>query len=160
MYSLGVYLKSNCKIYTENGSIIPINEIGEGDDALLCFTDLRECCRRNHTLVSKALGEWLYPDREEVETLEKSHPDHRFYRNRDRSVVRLNLRKNAAMAEVIIGQFCCKVPDATSSLVTICINVSDSGNYSSSGMVSQDEHCKLSTNTAPGPGPVTSMNEG
>ena len=104
-----------------------------------------------------ALGKWLYPNGKEVEIL--GHSDRIFYRNRARSVVRLNLRKNATTAAVT-GQFCCKVPDATSSLVTICINVSDSGNYSSSGMVSQDEHCKLPTSTAPGPSPVTSISEG
>ena len=155
MYSLGVYLKSNCKIYTKNGSIIPISEIGEGSDALLCFTDLQECCRSDQLQVpgtGRPRGNWFYPNGSRVLSSKDSH--HGFYRNRDRSVVRLNLRINATMAAVT-GQFCCKVPDATSNNVTICINVSDS---TSLGMVSGDEHCKLQTSTAPGP--VASISEG
>ena len=144
-FSLGVYLKSNCKIYTKNGSIIPISEIGEGDDALLCFTDLQECCQNTHTgNTSGALGDWFYPNGSAVETLENFNPDHGFYKNRDQSVLRLHWRENATMAAVI-GQFCCKVPDATSNLVIICINVS---NNTSPRMVSGDEHCKP-TSTAP-----------
>ena len=102
-----------------------------------------------------ALGNWLYPDGSVVRTLAtfNSRPDRGFYRNRDRSVVRLNRRKNATVAAVI-GQFCCKVPDATSSWVTICINVSNSGNFSSPGMASQDEHCKPTLTSS---APVTSI---
>ena len=153
LYSLGVYLKSNCKIFTETGSIILISDIGVGDDALLCFTDLQECCRSDQTPgTGGPQGNWLYPNGSRVLSSRDSH--HGFYRNRDRSVVRLNL-KNATVTAVI-GQFCCEVPDATSSPVTICINVSNSSNFSSPGMVSVDEHCKLPTSTAP----VTSISEG
>jgi hypothetical protein len=134
-----VYLKSNCKIYTNNGSTIPISEIGEGDDALLCFTDLRQCCQNNLTLGDTSLGDWLYPNGSKV----RRYLDHGFYRNRDQSVVRLHWRENATVT-ALIGQFCCKVPDATSNLITICINVimSNSTNLSSPGLVSRDEHCK------------------
>jgi hypothetical protein len=129
-----VYLKSNCKVYTNNGSTIPISEIGE-DDALLCFTDLRECCQNNLTLGNTSLGDWLYPNGSEVR---RYHLDRGFYRNRDQSVVRLHWRKNATVTAVT-GQFCCKVPDATSNLITICISVSNSTNLSSSA---GDEYCK------------------
>ena len=53
--------------------------------------------------------------------------------------MRLYWRKNAT---AVIGQFCCIVPDATHNLVTICINVSNSSNFSSPGLVSEDEYCK------------------
>ena len=136
--------------------MIPISEIGEGADALLCFTDLQECCRSNQVPgTGGPRGNWFYPNGSRVLSSKDSH--HGFYRNRDHSVVRLNLRKNATMAAVT-GQFCCEVPGATSNNVTICINVSNSGNYSSRspGMVSGDEHCKLPTSTAP----VASISEG
>jgi hypothetical protein len=140
-----VYLKSNCKIYTGDGSTIPISEIGEGDDALLCFTDLRRCCRNNQLPVANggSRGNWFYPNGNRVLSLadSRSHSDHGFYRNRNQSVVRLNWRENATVT-VLIGQFCCEVPDATSNLVTICINVSNSTDFSSPGFVSRDEHCK------------------
>ena len=97
-------------------------------------------------------GNWLYPDGRKVLSSNYSH--HGFYRSRDRSVVRLNWRENAIVTAAVIGQFCCKVPDATSNLVTICINVS---NRTSPEMVSGDidEHYKP-TSTAP----VTSISEG
>lgn len=138
LLSLGVYLKSSGKIYTNNGSTIPISEIGEGDDALLCFTDLRECCQNNLTLGDTSLGDWFYPNGSKVR---RYLPDHGFYRSRDQSVVRLHWRKNATVT-ALIGQFCCKIPDATRNLITICINVINSTNLSSSGLVSREEHCK------------------
>ena len=140
--------------------MIPISEIGEGADALLCFTDLQECCRSDQVPgTGGPRGNWFYPNGSRILSSKDSY--HGFYRNRDHSVVRLNLRKNATVTMAAeIGQFCCQVPDATNNNVTICINVSNvnSGNYSSSGIVSRDEHCKLPTSTAPGP--VISISEG
>ena len=98
--------------------MIPISEIGEGEDAVLCFTDLRECCRNRDTLGNMVLGNWFYPNGEEVKT--KSHSNQGFYRNRDHSVVRLHWRENITAPT---GQFCCKVLDATHQTVTVCINV-------------------------------------
>lgn len=117
---VGVYLKLRSRIYINN-SMIPISEIGEGEDALLCFTDLRECCRSNQTLNKKVLGDWLYPNGSGVGTL-KSYPDEGFYKNRNHSVVRLHRGENITMPT---GQFCCKVPDATHQMVTVCINVNN-----------------------------------
>ena len=102
-----------------NGSIILIGEIGEGDDgALLCVTDLVQCCRGDDTGVGGALGEWLYPNGSLVR-VNGSNDD--FYRTRGPGSVRLNRRNNAMFPT---GQFCCMVPDATSSNKITCINIS------------------------------------
>ena len=103
-----------------NGSSILMDEIGEGDDgALLCVTDLIQCCRGDDTPgIGGALGEWFYPDGSLVQ-IEDSGDD--FYRTRGLGVVRLNRRNNAMSP---IGQFCCMVPDAIFTNKIICINIS------------------------------------
>ena len=111
----GVYLTLGGQPYG-NGSSILIGEIGEGDGALLCVTDLVQCCRDG------ALGNWFYPNRSSVR-VDGSNDD--FYRDRGLGIVRLN-RRNNAMSPT--GQFCCMVPDATSTDRTTCINISEQQN--------------------------------
>ena len=115
----GVYLTLGTQVY-RNGGIIIINEIGEGDDrALLCVTDLTQCCRSDETDRRGALGEWFYPDGALIQ-LEDSGDD--IYRNRGPSAVRLNRRNNATSPT---GQFCCVVPDATFTNRITCINIGE-----------------------------------
>ena len=96
-----------------NGDSILIGEIGEGDGALLCVTDLDQCCRDG------GLGEWFYPN-ESLVRVNGSNDD--FYRDRGPSVVRLNRRNNATSP---IGQYCCVVPDATFTNKTTCVNIGE-----------------------------------
>ena len=115
----GAYLTLEGQHYG-NGSHILIGQIGEGDDgALLCVTDLVQCCRGNETGGRGALGEWLYPNGSFVQ-VEGSGDD--LYRTRGLGIVHLNRRNNAMSP---IGQFCCEVPDATSTNKTTCINISE-----------------------------------
>ena len=110
----GVYISRG----NGNNSDILISEIGVGDDgALLCYTDLTQCCRDEHSSSGMAVGEWFYPNGSEV-TISASGDD--FYRNRGPSLVRLNRRNNATSPE---GQYCCVVPDATFTNVTVCANL-------------------------------------
>ena len=135
-----VYLKSKYKVYYNNNSMVSISDIGEGDDALLCVTDLRDCCKKYQTLnSSRALGNWFYSNGSAVGVNDRG-----FFKNRDRSVMRLHRRENTTAPT---GQFCCKVPDATYKVVTICIDVimsnsSESENISSQTVVPEDEYCK------------------
>ena len=111
MYSLcaGVHIS----LGNGNNSNILITDIGEGDsEALLCYTDLAQCCRGIETPNGIALGEWLYPNGSKIAT-GMSGDD--FYWNRGPSLVRLNRRNNATSPE---GQFCCVIPDATLTNVT------------------------------------------
>ena len=125
--------------------MIPISEIGEKEDALLCITDLRECCKRNQTLSNEgALGNWFYPNESAVGTLEHFSSDQGFYKNRDRSVVLLHRKGNIT---VPTGQFCCDIPDATNEKVTICIDVINSNSISSPVLTSGDEYYKTSSTT-------------
>ena len=46
--------------FIANASSILISDIGEGDEeALLCFTDLIQCC---NSASGRLEGEWLFPD--------------------------------------------------------------------------------------------------
>ena len=115
----GVYLSLRGRSYGDNSYIL-ITDIGEGDDgALLCFTDLIQCCQSSDTSIGTALGEWFFPNGSAV-PVGGARGD--FYRDRDASVVRLNRRNNATSP---MGQFCCDVPDATSTSMRVCANIGE-----------------------------------
>jgi hypothetical protein len=105
--------------------VIAIGDIGEGDDALLCFTDLRECCQKGQSFNNSVVGDWVYPNGIAV-GIKIRHQG--FYKNRNHSVVRLNRRENITAPT---GKFCCEVLDATHQMVIVCINVNEH-NFSSS----------------------------
>ena len=103
-----------------NNSNILIGEIGEGDDgALVCVTDLIQCCRNANTLGKGGAGEWFYPNRSAVPISGKGYD---FYRDRRTGIVRLHRRNNTIS---ITGQFCCVVPDATFTNSSTCINIGE-----------------------------------
>jgi hypothetical protein len=70
-----------------------------------------------------ALGEWVYPNGSLVR-IKDSGDD--IYRDRGLGIVRLNRRNNALSPT---GQFCCVIPDATSTNKTICVNIGEQINY-------------------------------
>ena len=116
--SVGVYISLRGKFYGNDSNIV-ITDIGEGEDgALLCFTDLTECCHGSHISNSKALGEWFFPNGSVVGVDSTKE----FYKNRGHSRVRLHRKKNVTSP---IGQFCCEVPDATLTNIRICANVGE-----------------------------------
>ena len=43
-------------------SIVTLEDIGEGDDALLCITDQRNCCTPAQIGTNVAYGNWFFPD--------------------------------------------------------------------------------------------------
>ena len=86
-----------------NNSYVAIEDIGEGDAALLCHTDKLACCRG----FNKA-GEWYYPSGTGVGVMGGSQDE--FYRDRGPQVVRLN-RRHGTFTER--GHFRCEVPDAS-----------------------------------------------
>ena len=109
----GVYLALEGEVY-HNGSNILITDISEGDGALLCFTDLVECCCLGG---GSGVGGWYFPNQS---TVPNSGEGGNFYRNRGPSIVRLNRRNNVTSP---IGLFCCEVPDVTSTLHRICASI-------------------------------------
>ena len=86
-----------------------LEDIGEGDDALLCVTDQTACCGRAQSLGRGVLGDWYYPNGTGVANSFIVPPDLQweFYRNRGQSVVRLNRRRGG-----VAGIYHCEIPDA------------------------------------------------
>ena len=88
-----------------------LEDIGEGDAAaLLCRTDLTVCCRSSDTPSGMgALGEWFFPNESALPNmlpfLNGLPNPWEFYRNRDRSVVRMNRRRGG-----VTGIYRCEIP--------------------------------------------------
>ena len=101
--------------YYANNTAININEVGEGDNAVLCRTDLTTCC--GFTEGETWQGNWRYPNGTLVNN---NASDDDIYRDRRTMVVRLHRRNNATTPT---GQYCCEVPTIAnpSSNGTICI---------------------------------------
>ena len=86
----------------ENNSVIAIVDIGEGDDALVCKTNLTNCCGT----VPNRFGQFYYPSGLPVpiDGLEQG-----FYRNRGDQEIRLH-KRSGVMSPT--GRFHCKIPDS------------------------------------------------
>ena len=118
-----------------SASTFLITDIGEGDNALLCFTDLVQCCNDRDTPNEVgALGEWLFPNGYAVGTESQGGG---FYVDRGPGVVRLNQRNDVTSPT---GQFCCELPDATSINTRICINIVAIGESENYYQWSQTKH--------------------
>ena len=104
----------------QNNSLVTLDNIGEGDDALLCLTDNTACCSRAQSPGMVNLGDWYYPNGTGVVNSIVALPDVQweFYRNRGQSVVRLNRRRGG-----VNGIYHCEVPDTTGVNQTIYIGV-------------------------------------
>ena len=88
-----------------------LDDIGEGDDALFCLTDLTECCRGGDTPSGvAALGEWFFPNGTAVpntviDIINGVNIIWKFYRNRGPSVVRMLRREGG-----VNGIYQCQIP--------------------------------------------------
>ena len=99
----------------QNNSIVTLEDIGEGDDALLCITTLTACCRLPYTDMGAALGNWFFPNGTRVPSLGNQWD---IYRTRGQSVVRLHRRRGGEE-----GIYRCEIPDAMNVNQTIYIGV-------------------------------------
>ena len=98
--------------YSSNSEVM-LTDIGEGDDALLCLTDNTECCRGSDNPNGGRLGEWYFPDGTLVQADSEGG---NLYRNRDKSIVRLNRRNNTQSPT---GVYRCEVPSASGETLII-----------------------------------------
>ena len=92
-----------------NYSVVNLADIGEGDCALICYTNSSDCCVR-----PVKAGEWYFPNRSAV-SIQGEMKD--FYRNREGMTVRLNRRNNVTSPT---GIYCCDIPGSDGD---ICIEV-------------------------------------
>ena len=100
----------------QNNSIVTLEDIGEGGDALLCMTDVTDCCQPH---LGRALGNWFFPNGTRVPS---SGNQWDFHRSRGESVVRLQRRRGG-----VDGIYRCVIPvpqsDAEDVNQTIFIGV-------------------------------------
>ena len=104
----------------QNNSIVILENIGDGDDALLCKTNQTACCQRSYTGSNMSvLGNWYFPNGTRVPSKHTSSGERwDFYRNRGRMVVRLHRRRGGEE-----GIYHCMIPDAMNVIQTIYIGV-------------------------------------
>ena len=107
----GVRFSLNSTAY-QNNSLVTLEEIGEGDDALLCVTDQPACCRPPYSV---SLGNWFFPNGTRVPS---SGSQWDFVRIRGQSLVSLHRLRGG-----VRGIYHCVIPDATGVIQTINIGV-------------------------------------
>ena len=91
-----------------------LEDIGEGDDALLCITDQPACCRPPYT-DSIAFGNWFFPNGTRVPSLGVQWDFHR-----RRGHMRVALWRRRGGEE---GIYHCLIPDAMTVTQTIYIGI-------------------------------------
>ena len=100
----------------QNNSCVTLEDIGEGNDALLCVTNLSACCRPPYTgEYWSALGNWFFPNGTSVPA---GYNLSDFYRTRGEIVVHLNRRRGGAE-----GIYRCEILDSTNVTQTLYIGV-------------------------------------
>ena len=92
-----------------------LEDIGKGDDALLCITNYTACCQPNGEMVSDSEN-WYFPNGTRVNYM--SGGELEFYSSRGQSVVRLNRRRGG-----VEGIYRCVIPDTMNVTHTIYIGV-------------------------------------
>ena len=105
----GVWFSLNGTSY-QNNSLVNLEEIGEGDDALLCLTELTACCQPPYTgRNTSVIGNWLFPNgirvlNESINSTSNLQLD--FYRTRGQMVVSLHRRTGG-----VTGIYRCEIPN-------------------------------------------------
>ena len=97
----------------QNNSLVTLENIGEGDDALLCKTNQAACCRTPNS--DKVLGSWFFPNETRVPSDNKNTD---FFRDREQMMVRLNRRRGG-----VEGIYHCEIPDSMNVIQTIYIGL-------------------------------------
>ena len=100
-----------------NKSVVLLDEIGEGADALLCLTNSLSCCEEHGDGTTS--GMWYFPNSSQV-LLESQASGHDIYITRGPGVVRLHRRGGSMMPA---GIFRCEIPDEGGMNQSIYIGV-------------------------------------
>ena len=106
----------------QNNSLVTLEDIGEGDDALLCETDQLACCRPPYTgAMGGVRGNWYFPNGTivPIETVNSTTNDQwDFYSTRGDSVLSLHRKRNGED-----GVYRCVIPDASNVTQTLYVGV-------------------------------------
>ena len=110
----GIKFELRGKTYQNNSHVV-LEDIGEGDHALLCVTNYNNCCQYPYNGRWGGRGNWFFPNGTRVPS-SGIHWD--FHRTRGHMVVRLQRRRGGEE-----GTYRCVVPDAMNVIQTIYIGV-------------------------------------
>ena len=108
-----------------NNSLVKMEDIGEGDEALICSTSFRPCCGTP----PNRFGEWYYPDGRKVQPIGSGDT---VYRNRlDDGTVRLHRRSSGVLPTN--GRYRCAIPSNQRDTTNIFVQIlSDNCKFTSS----------------------------
>ena len=95
----------------QNNSIVTLEEIGEGGNALVCITNYTDCCQS--TEMGNAIGNWYFPNGSRVPG---SGSQSSFFRKRGQMVVRMQRRRGG-----VEGIYHCVIPHAMNGTQIIYI---------------------------------------
>ena len=100
-----------------NNSLVTLEDLGGGDDALHCITNDTDCCR--HPFIKEfersSYGNWFYPNDTRVQSEDVQWD---FYRDRSLSIVHMFRRRGGD-----IGIYCCQLPYVTNDTAYLYIGV-------------------------------------
>ena len=99
----------------QNDSIVILEDIGEGDDTLLCITTQTACCRPPNSERESTTGNWFFPNGTRVPS---SSSNWDFHRNRGQMVVHLSRRRGGEE-----GIYRCEIPDTMNVIQILYIGV-------------------------------------
>ena len=108
----GIYFELDGQVFVNN-SVLSLSKVGEEGNALLCKTDLIECCGT----VPNRYGQFYYPNGVMVPVKSRAHG---FYRDRGDQVVRLNRREQIISPK---GTFRCEIPDKNGIMQNLYITL-------------------------------------
>ena len=93
-----------------------LEDISEGDNALLCINNYTACCQGPYTgEMGHVLGNWFFPNGTRVPSVGENW---NFYRTRGQMVVRMYRRRGG-----VEGIYYCEIPDAMNVTQTMYIGV-------------------------------------
>ena len=105
-----------------------LEDVGEGDNALLCTTANTACCSRIESPGAAILGQWFYPNGSAVadRIVDAQGDMWEFYRTRGPSIVLLNRRRGG-----VTGIYGCLIPDTlnTDQPLYIGLYTANTGEY-------------------------------
>ena len=101
----------------QNNSLVTLDDLGEGDDALHCITNDTDCCRKPFIREDgvEVYGNWYYPNDTRVLSYGL---EWNFFRTRGESVVNLQRRRGGD-----VGIYRCQLPYVTNDTAYLYIGV-------------------------------------
>ena len=110
MFIIVLWFELRGTVYLNNTAVL-VENIGEGQNALLCYTTNPTCCG------NRRVGEFYFPNNTMVPILSAGGS---FYRNRGNKHIRLNRRNDATSPT---GRYRCQLPDVNGEMQSIFIDL-------------------------------------